>query len=482
MATTTATPTTQSRTNTLKLFRANLQTFALVGALLVIWLFFTLATKNGVYLQAQNFSNLFRQMTITALMSVGMVLVIVTGNIDLSVGKLAGFISVVVAVFQARYWTRSTEIPASEVHNPVFFILGLIAILIIIAVATRWYRQQEAKGSKPSQYGFPLVVVGIIAVTLLALWFVVTPIAADLTGRVLTALVLEGSEALTTTISVIFALLLGIFVGIIQGFIIAYWRVPAFIVTLGGLWVFSGLITLVTEGKTIPANQPLFSGISQDYVPPTLGWMIAAAVVLVLVYSTFTGRQKKVRYGFELPPIAFDLVKTGVMAIVVLGYVYIVNQYNGIPNPVLLLAIVAVVVGYMATNTRFGRYAYAIGGNREAARLSGVNIRRNVFFIFVLMGFLCGVAGTALASYVGYGTIAAGQGYELDVIAACILGGTSTLGGEGTIFGAMIGALIMASLTNGLQMLNVQPGYVYMLKGAVLVAAVLLDVQLKKNR
>jgi D-xylose transport system permease protein len=159
-----------------------------------------------------------------------------------------------------------------------------------------------------------------------------------------------------------------------------------------------------------------------------------------------------------------------------------VNQYNGVQIPVLLLAIVAVIVGYMATNTRFGRYAYAIGGNREAARLSGVNIRQNIFFVFVLMGFLCGVSGTALASYVGYGTIAAGQGYELDAIAACILGGTSTLGGEGTIFGAMVGALIMASLTNGLQMLNVQPAWQYLLKGLVLVVAVYADVQLKKNR
>ena len=136
----------------------------------------------------------------------------------------------------------------------------------------------------------------------------------------------------------------------------------------------------------------------------------------------------------------------------------------------------------MANNTRFGRYSYAIGGNREAARLSGINIRRNVFLIFVLMGFLSGAAGVVLASYVGYGTISAGTGYELDAIASCILGGTSTLGGVGTIFGAMIGSLITTSLTSGLQILNTPPALQPILKGTVLVLAVFADMYFKRNR
>ena len=154
---------------------------------------------------------------------------------------------------------------------------------------------------------------------------------------------------------------------------------------------------------------------------------------------------------------------------------------TGVQVPVLILAIFSVALSYMTTNTRFGRYAYAIGGNREAARLSGINIRNNIFLVFVLMGFLCGVAGVVLASYVGYGTIAAGQGYELDAIAAAILGGTSTLGGVGTIWGALIGALIMSSLSNGLQLLNVAPAWQYLLKGVVLVLAVYADVTFKKR-
>jgi len=382
-----------------KRFRANLQTYALIFATILIWGFF-LAVTNGGYLSPQNFSNLFRQMTVTALLSCGMVLVIVTGGIDLSVGNFAGFVSVVVAKFQADIWTE----------------------------------------------------------------------------------VLPGQILLTTILSVVVGLAVGILFGMIQGSVIAYLRVPAFIVTLGGMWVFKGALLIVTEGKTIPANQPYFSQIAQGYLPPLVGWILAAGIVALLFYNMFSGRQKKRRYGFDLGSLYMDLLKTILFAGVVVAYVYYVNRYHGIQMPVLLLAIVAVALSYVSNNTRFGRYAYAIGGNREAARLSGVNINNNIFRIFVLMGFLCGVSGIVLASYVGYGTIAAGYGYELDAIAACILGGTSPLGGVGTIFGAMVGSLIMASLTNGLQIMNVPAAWQYVLKGVVLVLAVYGDVYLKKNR
>ncbi|MCK6624384.1 MAG: sugar ABC transporter permease [Anaerolineae bacterium] len=381
-----------------KRFRANIQTYALIVALIVLWGFFSVMTE-GAYLGPQNFSNLFRQMTVTALLAVGMVLVIVTGNIDLSVGKLAGFVSVVVAYAQARIWNQ----------------------------------------------------------------------------------ILPDQEILTTILSVLVGLSVGILFGLLQGYIIAFLRVPAFIVTLGGMWFLNGAILIVTQGKTIPANQPAFSVIAQGYLPVWAGWVLAVIVVAGLLYTTFNNRRKKRRYGFDLTPLYLDMLRTGLFAGAVIVYVYVVNQYNGVPIPVLLLAITATVMAYVSNNTRFGRYAYAIGGNREAARLSGISIRNNVFLIFVLMGFLCGVSGVVLASYVGYGTIAAGTGYELDAIASCILGGTSTLGGEGTIFGAMIGALIMASLTNGLQMMNVQPAWQYLLKGVVLVVAVYADVYLKKR-
>jgi D-xylose transport system permease protein len=177
--------------------------------------------------------------------------------------------------------------------------------------------------------------------------------------------------------------------------------------------------------------------------------------------------------------------------VLVLAYVLVVNRAfdptaepgtRGVPFLVLVLALIGVLMSYVSTRTRFGRHAYAIGGNREAARLSGINIKRSIFGIFVAMGALVGLSGIALAAYVGSGTTGAGGGYELDVIASCILGGTSTLGGEGTIFGAILGALIMQSLSNGLQMMNVNSNAQYLIKGLVLILAVWADITMKKKR
>jgi len=392
------TKTKESTPNLADLFRQNIQTYAIILALVFIWIFFAFLT-DGRYLSPQNFSNLFRQMTVTAFMGIGMVLVIVTGNIDLSVGKLAGFVSVVVAYLQADIW-------------PQYF---------------------------PDQ-----------------------PILA-------------------ATLSIILGLAVGALWGVLQGYIIAHLNVSSFIVTLGSMFILNGAILWRTAGKTIPANQPGLSYIAQGYLSTTSGWIVTALVVAALYFTMFRSRQRKRAHGFDLPNIYLDLGLTTFFALLVIGYVFIVNKYNGIQFPVLLLAVASIILSYMAMNTRFGRYAYAIGGNRDAARLSGINIRKNVFLVFVLMGFLCGVAGVVLASYVGYGTIAAGQGYELDAIASAILGGTSTLGGVGTIWGALIGALIMSSLSNGLQVLNVAPAWQYLLKGVVLVLAVYADVTFKKR-
>jgi len=393
-----ASPQNTAVANAMQGFRRNIQTYTIIIALILIWVVFTIAT-NGGYLSPQNISNLFRQMSVTSIMAAGMVLVIVTGGIDLSVGRLAGFVSTVVAYNQLH---RLTD-------NP--------------------------------------------------------PLAA--------------------IVSVVIGLSMGLLWGVGQGYIIAYLRVTAFIVTLGSYFILQGLTLLQTEGKTIAANQPVFSEIGQGYLPSTLSWLLAGVVVVALFLLMFRSRRNKQKYGFPLPSLLWDVLKNVIYSALLLIYVYSVNSYKtapGIPYPVLLLGIVAVVMTYVSNNTRFGRHAYAIGGNREAARLSGINIRKTIFLIFVLMGFLSGLAGIVLASYVGYGTIAAGAGYELDVIASAILGGTSTLGGVGTIPGAMIGGLIMASLSTGLQMMNAPAASTYVIKGAVLVLAVLLDVSLKRDR
>jgi len=379
--------------------RHNIQSYILLIAVVGIWTIFYFATQ-GSYLDPQNISNLFRQMAVTSFLSIGMVLVIVTGGIDLSVGKLAGFVSVVCAYLQFYVWFQ----------------------------------------------------------------------------------LLPGQVVLPAILSVLGGLLVGVISGVVQGYIIAYLGLPAFIVTLGGMWLFNGLILLVTQGKTIAAHQPVFSDIAQGYIPPVWGWGIFVLIAVLLLWNMFSGRRSKQKYGFEPRPLYLDLLTIGVIVVLVFAYIFSVNNYKGIPAPVLLLAVVAMIMIYVSNNTRFGRYAYALGGNREAARLSGINISGVLFRVFVLMGFLCGIGGVVLASYVGYGTIAAGTGYELDAIAACILGGTSPLGGVGTIYGALIGALIIASLTTGLQMLNVAPAWQYVLKAIILIAAVYADVYFKKHR
>jgi len=380
-------------------FRSNIQTYTIIVAMVAIWLLFAVLT-NGAFFTPQNVSNLLRQMTVTSFLAIGMVFVIVTGNIDLSVGKLAGFVSVVAAYFQANIWYR----------------------------------------------------------------------------------IMPDQPLIAASLSVIIGVLVGVLSGVVQGYVIAYLNVPAFITTLGGMFVFNGLILLVTQGKTVPANQPFFSDIAQSYLPAPAGWAIGVAVVVFLFWNMFRSRRSRTRHGFPLPNVGLELLTTAFFSLLVLGYVYWVNQYRGVQTPVLLLAITAIIMAYVSNNTRFGRYAYAIGGNREAARLSGINIKRSIFLVFVLMGLLSGIAGIVLASYVGYGTTAAGQGYELDAIASAILGGTSTMGGVGTISGALIGSLIMSSLTTGLQMLNVAPSWQYLVKGLVLVIAVYADVSFKKNR
>jgi D-xylose transport system permease protein len=380
-------------------FRMNIQTYTLILALVAIWAFFAFMTE-GAYTNAQNISNLFRQMTVTAFLAIGMVLVIVTGNIDLSVGKAAGFVSVVVAYCQANLWAQ----------------------------------------------------------------------------------LLPDQGVLSAILSALIGVGVGAAFGALQGYLVAFMNIPSFIVTLGGMFIMNGGILLVTQGRTIPANQPEFAVIAQGYLPPLVGWIVAGLVIAFLFLNMFRARQRRQKYGIAASNTTMDLLTTSFYSLAVVVYVVVVNTYNGIQIPVLLLAIVAMLIAYISNNTRFGRYSYAIGGNREAARLSGINIRQTIFMIFVLMGVLMGISGTVLASYVGYGTTAAGQGYELDAIASAILGGTSTLGGVGTVFGALMGALIMASLSNGLQMMNVQPAWQYLLKGLVLVVAVYADVYFKKNR
>jgi len=396
----------------------NAQQSMLVIALVVIWIGFGIAAPG--YASADHIQNILQQMAIIGIMACGMVFVIVTGGIDLSVGYGSGFVSVVVAALLYR---------------------------------------------------------GVVDDAISAVAPSISP---------------EALQIYTAVIVVLIGLLLGALMGAFQGFIISRLSVPPFIVTLGGFSIFKSGILLVTQGKSLfISSNDTYKFIAQGLIPPVAGYVLAVLVIAAMFVRVFTARARKRKYGVALGSLPLELTKATVFSALVLGYVVVVNrafdpaaEYStrGVPLLALILGAIALLMSYISRNTRFGRHAYGIGGNREAARLSGIDIKASIFKVYVTMGLLMAVSGVALAAYVGSGTTAAGQGYELDVIAACILGGTSTLGGEGTVFGAVVGALIIQSLSNGLQMMNVNSNYQYLIKGLVLILAVFADIQLKKKR
>ncbi len=388
--------------------RTNIRTYTMIIALALIWLLFGSLT-HWVFFEPRNLSNLFRQTTIVSFLAIGMVLVIITGNIDLSVGSSTGLVSAVTAYLQLN---------------------TMPAILHGI---------------------FPAMAAGPLGV-------------------------------LNTIIAIVSALLVGLIVGVWQGTIIAYLGVPAFIVTLGGQLIFRGGVLAVTQGKTLTIYEDDFRLIAQGYVPAMVGWILGAIVVVLVVFFVLRGRQQRKEFGFKLVPVYQDLLRILLISCLVIFFIYIMNSYRGIPNPVLLMAVVAVIFTYLANNTKFGRYTYALGGNKEATRLSGININRLVFMVFILMGLLTGVSGIVLTGYVAAGTIGGGVNYELDAIASCVIGGTSLMGGEGTIFGAIVGSLIIASLLNGMSVMNMDVFWQYIIRGLVIIAAVYIDVTSKRNR
>ena len=393
--------------NSNRKIKIDIKAYALIIALLFIWLLFGSLT-GGIFFSSRNLSNLLRQMTIVSFLSIGMTLVIITGNIDLSVGSVTGFIGVIAAYLQA--------IMLPEILPGLF----------------------------PS-------------------------LSAEVLG------------ILSTIVTIIICLLVSSLVGIYQGYIIAYLKVPAFIVTLGGMLIFRGAILGVSGGRTIVPIENSLRWVAQGYLPKNLGIILVVITTIVIFLMSLRSRNKKKKYGFKIKPLNYDLMTASAYSVLVLGSVLIVNNYRGVPNPVIIMVVIAILVTYLANNTKFGRYVYALGGNIEATKFSGINVQSVIFKVFILMGLLSGVAGIVLTGYVAAGTIGGGLNYELTAIGGCVIGGTSLMGGRGTVLGALIGTLIVASLENGMSIMNMSVFWQYMVKGLVLILAVYVDVASKKN-
>lgn len=393
----------------------------MLGALLLIWITFHVFSE-GRFLTPRNLWNLSVQTSSVAIMSTGMVLIIVTRHIDLSVGSILGFVAMVMGVTQTAFLP---DMLGAE--SPAIWALTLL--------------------------------VGVI---------------------------------------------IGAIIGGFHGYVIAYLGVPAFIVTLGGLLVWRGAAWWVTSGQTVAPMDTTFrlmGGGPYGAIGAYWSWMVAAIGCVSLIGMIFMGRRNRTRFKFPLRPLWAELTLIGVGCSAILGAVAVANSYpwppgivkryakannidvpdggifiaHGIAVPVLIAICVGIVMTFIATRTRFGRYVFAMGGNPEAAELAGINTRWVTVKIFIVMGVLCAIAAAISTARLNASTNAQGTLDELLVIAAAVIGGTSLGGGIGTIVGAMIGAVVMQSLQSGMVLLGVDAPFQNVVVGVVLVVAVWLD-------
>lgn len=294
-------------------------------------------------------------------------------------------------------------------------------------------------------------------------------------------------------LTILCGLVLSGIVGLWQGWWIAYRGIPSFVVTLAGLLMFRGAAYLVTDGRTVaPMNKTyqILGGGIDGSIGATWSWMLAGVAIAWMVINTIMIRRSCRNYGFKGKPLAAHLILLAVGISLVCGFVMVMNAYTkprtdmarGIPVPVLIMIFVTVGMSLLAKVTRFGRYVFAIGGNPEAAELSGIAVKRITAFVFMIMGLLCGVAAVITTARLNAGTNSMGFLAELNVIAAAVIGGTSLSGGQGTITGAILGAVIMQSLDSGMVLLGISSAMRQLVIGAVLILAVWFDVAYNKNR
>lgn len=287
-------------------------------------------------------------------------------------------------------------------------------------------------------------------------------------------------------------LAVALLVSIYQGWLTAVLGVPSFVVTLGGLMSFRGAAFLVADGKTQPVNDEFFQRLGGGYdggIGATWTWVLAAFVAVVLVARMLQRRRTRLRHGMPVEPLWLELALLAVPIAVVLAFAWVMNSYRisgkdeaqGLPIPVLIWAVVAVVLSFLVHRTRFGRYVFAMGGNPDAAALVGIPVKRVTLMLFALLAVLVTVAAIVSIARLNAGTNSLGTGMELYVIAAAVIGGTALAGGSGSIFGSVLGALIMQSLDSGMLLLDVPIGRRMVIIGQVLIAAVVFDVLYRRK-
>ena len=379
------------------LFKNNIREYGMLIALVVIMIFFYFMT-DGILMKPINITNLVLQNSYVIIMALGMLLIIVSGWIDLSVGSVAAFV-------------------------------GAIAGVMIVKWDWNWML---------------VMAICLVAGGLIGAW---------------------------------------------QGYWVAYLKIPAFIVTLAGMLVFRGLTLVMVRGEAIGPFPEGFRNISGGYIPDFFqneGFHITTMVVgvlvaILLIIADVRTRRNQEKYGFEVTPFSFFVAKQVFLTLAVMGFCYLMASYKGIPNLLVIMFPLVAIYAFLTNQTVIGRRIYALGGNEKAARLSGVNTQRLLFLTFVNMGVLAALAGMVVASRLNSSTPNAGEGFELDVIAACFIGGASASGGIGTVIGAVVGAFFVGVMNNGMSLLGVGIDWQQSIKGFVLLAAVLFDLY-NKNK
>ncbi|MCA9974796.1 MAG: sugar ABC transporter permease [Chloroflexota bacterium] len=288
-------------------------------------------------------------------------------------------------------------------------------------------------------------------------------------------------------------LLIGLLLGFIPGFLVAQMGIPAFVATLAGFLVYRGAILVVTEetGTIIIAND-VFNAIGNGFIPDIpvnfmpevhkLTLLLGIIAIVLFVVGELNGRRTKQAYNFEVLPMNIFILKLAFTALLIGGMTWVLAGYNGLSWTVVVVLLVMGIYYFVSTKTVLGRHIYAVGGNPEAAELSGVNVKKITYVVFGQMGMLAALSGMLFASRLQSATTTAGTLFELDAIAAAFVGGVSAAGGVGKVTGALIGALVMASLTSGMNLMGIGISYQYMVRGAVLAAAVIFDVATRSRR
>lgn len=295
-------------------------------------------------------------------------------------------------------------------------------------------------------------------------------------------------------VAVLVMLIIGTLVGVWQGFWIAYVNVPPFIATLAGMYAFRGLSNVVLQGLAVSIDNKdflnLFGGGADCYVPDIfngsginlLCMLVGVLGVIIYIISFIMSRANIKKRGYETKPLVGELIKLVIISAVVLWVAYKLASYKGIPTSLIWILLVVFIFGYITSKTRIGRYLYAVGGNKKAAQLSGVNVKNVYFFAYVCMGLMSGLAGILTIARATQSQPTFGTGYEMDAIGACFIGGASAYGGIGTVPGAIVGALLMGVINQGMSIMGINANWQKVVKGAVLLLAIIFDVVSKKEK